>query len=149
MNITEFAIKNNAVTLSLLFVIVVAGLSAFGGLPRDDMPPFLVRVANVVTTFPGASPERMELLISDKIEEVCQEVPEVDHIQSENRTGVSVVTIFIKDSARDLQPIFDKLRRKVDAVRSQLPDGVASVNFNDEGLADVYGIILGLTADGF
>ena len=149
MNITEFAIKNNAVTLSLLFVIVVAGLSAFGGLPRDDMPPFLVRVANVVTVFPGASPERMELLVSNKIEEVCQEVPEVDHIQSENRTGVSVVTIFIKDSARDLQPIFDKLRRKVDAVRSQLPDGVASVNFNDEGLADVYGIILGLTADGF
>ena len=149
MSITEFAVKNNVVTLSLLFVIVATGLFAFGGLPRDDMPPFLVRVANVVTIFPGASPERMELLISDKIEEVCQEVPEVDHIRSENRTGVSVVTIVIKDSERDLQPIFDKLRRKVDAVRSQLPDGVTSVNFNDEGLADVYGIILGLTADGF
>ena len=149
MNITEFAIKNNVVTLSLLLVVVAVGLSAFGGLPRDDMPPFLVRVASVVTIFPGASPERMELLISNKIEEVCQEVPEVDHIQSESRTGVSVVTIFIKDSVRDLQPIFDKLRRKVDAVRHQLPAGVASVNFNDEGLSDVYGIILGLTAEGF
>ena len=149
MNITEFAIKNNVVTLSLLLVVVAVGLSAFGGLPRDDMPPFLVRVASVVTIFPGASPERMELLISNKIEEVCQEVPEVDHIQSESRTGVSVVTIFIKDSVSDLQPVFDTLRRKVDAVRHQLPAGVASVNFNDEGLSDVYGIILGLTADGF
>lgn len=149
MKITEFAIKNNVVTLSLLFVIFAAGFSAFEQMPRDDMPPFLVRVANVVTTFPGASPKRMELLISNKIEEVCQEVPEVDYIQSENRTGVSIVTIFLKDSARDLQPIFDKLRRKVDAVRNQLPSGVTSVNFNDEGLSDVYGIILGLTADGF
>ena len=149
MNITEFAIKNNVVSWSLLFVVFTAGLSAFGNMPRDDMPPFLVRVANVVTTFPGASPQRMELLISNKIEEVCQEVPEVDHIQSENRTGVSIVTIFLKDSERDLQPIFDKLRRKVDAVRNQLPSGVTSVNFNDEGLSDVYGIILGITADGF
>ncbi len=148
MNITEFAIKNNVVTLSLLVVIIITGISAFQNMSRDDMPPFLVRVANVVTTFPGASPQRMELLISDKIEEVCQEVPEVDYIQSENRTGVSVVSIFIKDSENDLQPIFDKLRRKVDAVRNQLPAGVASVNFIDEG-ADVYGIILGLTADGF
>ena len=149
MNITQFAIKNNVVTLSLLVVIIVVGISAFQNMPRDDMPPFLVRVANVVTIFPGASPQRMELLISNKIEEVCQEVPEVDYVQSENRTGISVVTIFIKDSERDLQPIFDKLRRKVDAVRNQLPGGVASVNFNDEGLSDVYGIILGLTTDGF
>ena len=149
MKITEFAIKNNVVTLSVLFVICAAGFSAFEQMPRNDMPPFLVRVANVVTTFPGASPKRMELLISNKIEEVCQEVPEVDYIQSENRTGVSIVTIFLKDSTRDLQPIFDKLRRKVDAVRNQLPSGVTSVNFNDEGLSDVYGIILGLTADGF
>lgn len=149
MNITQSAIKNNVVTLSLLVVIIVVGISAFQNMPRDDMPPFLVRVANVVTIFPGASPQRMELLISNKIEEVCQEVPEVDYIQSENRTGISVVSIFIKDSESNLQPIFDKLRRKVDAVRNQLPGGVASVNFNDEGLADVYGIILGLTADGF
>ena len=149
MNITQSAIKNNVVTLSLLVVIIVVGISAFQNMPRDDMPPFLVRVANVVTIFPGASPQRMELLVSNKIEEVCQEVPEVDYIQSENRTGISVVSIFIKDSESNLQPIFDKLRRKVDAVRNQLPGGVASVNFNDEGLADVYGIILGLTADGF
>ena len=148
MKITEFVIKNNVVTLSLLFVIIAAGISAFQNMPRDDMPPFLVRVANVVTIFPGASPQRMELLISNKIEEVCQEVPEVDYIQSENRTGISVVTIFIKDSESNLQPIFDKLRRKVDVVRDQLPASVASVNFNDEG-ADVYGIILGLTAEGF
>jgi len=149
MNITEFAIKNNVVTLSLLIVIVFAGFSAFENMPRDDMPPFLVRAANVVAIFPGASPERMELLVSDKIEEVCQEVPEVDYIKSENRTGISIVTIAIKDSETDLQPIFDRLRRKVESVRNQLPSGVVSLEFNDEGLADVYGIILGMTADGF
>ena len=149
MTITEFSIKNNIVTFSLLFVIIFAGYSSFESMPRDDMPPFLVRAANVVTVFPGASPERMELLVSDKIEEVCQEVPEVDYIKSENRTGISVVIIFIKDSESDLQPIFDNLRRKVESVQSQLPSGVVSVVFNDEGLADVYGIILGMTADGF
>ncbi len=149
MNITEFTIKNNVVAISLLVVIMFAGFSAFQNLPRDDMPPFTVRVVNVVTAFPGASPERMELLVSDKIEKVCQEVPEVDYITSENRTGISIVTIFIKDSETDLQPIYDNLRRKVDGVKNQLPSGVVNVDFNDEGLTDVYGIIIGITTDGF
>ena len=149
MNITEFTIKNNVVAVSLLLVVMFIGYSAFQNLPRDDMPPFTVRVANVVTTFPGASPERMELLISDKIEKVCQEVPEVDYIKSENRTSVSIVQIFIKSSEDDLQPIYDKLRRKVNGIKDQLPAGVVSLEFKDEGLADVYGIIIGITTDGF
>ncbi|MCP3871914.1 MAG: efflux RND transporter permease subunit [Desulfobacteraceae bacterium] len=147
MMLTKFSLKNNVLTLSILVVLILSGLSAFNSMPRDDMPSFLIRYMSVVTTYPGASPERIENLISDKIEKVVQEVPQVDYITSESRTGISIVTISLKDNVADLQPIFDRLRRKVESIQSDLPDG-AVVSIDDE-VGDVFGIIVGLTAEGY
>lgn len=145
--LTEFSIKNNVLTLSILAVIIVSGIMSFNTMPRDDMPPFLVRYMTVVTTYPGASPQRVENLISDKIEKVAQEVPEVDYITSESRTGISIVSISLKENVFQLQPVFDRLRRKVESVQTDLPDG-AFVSIDDE-VGDVFGIIIGLTAEGY
>ncbi|MCP4672104.1 MAG: efflux RND transporter permease subunit, partial [Desulfobacula sp.] len=145
--LTKFSIKNNVLTLSILVVLILSGISVFDSMPRDDMPPFLIRYMSVVTSYPGASPERIENLISDKIEKVVQEVPEVDYITSESRTGISIVSISLKESIFELQPVFDRLRRKIESIQSDLPDG-AVVNIDDE-VGDVFGIIVGLTADGY
>lgn len=148
MNLTKIAIKNNVVTLSLLAVMIFAGISAFKAMPRDDMPPFLIRVVSVVTSFPGASPERVEQLVTDKIEKKVQEIPEIDYIKSESRMGLSIVNITVKDSVADLQPVFDRIRRKVEDVERELPREAYKPVIKDE-LGDVFGIILGLTAEGF
>ncbi len=145
--LTKFSIKNNILTLSILVVLILGGISVFEDMPRDDMPAFLIRYMSVVTTYPGASPERIENLISDKIEKVAQEVPEVDYITSESRTGISIVSISLKESITKLQPVFDRLRRKIEGIQSELPDG-ASVTIDDE-VGDVFGIIVGLTAEGY
>ena len=145
--ITQFALKNNVLTSSMIIVLIFLGISTFNSLPRNDMPPFLIRNVSIVTTFPGASPERVENLVSDKIEKVVQEVPQVDYVSSESRTGISIVNISIKESEFDLQPIFDRIRRKVEDIENQLPDGT-HVKIKDE-LGDVFGIIVGLTADGY
>ena len=78
MNITKLAIENKPLTLTFLVVFLVLGLSTYNRMPRNSMPPFLVRFVSIVTNFPGAGPERVELLISDKIEKVVQEIPEVE-----------------------------------------------------------------------
>ena len=145
--LTKFALKNNVVTISVIVVLIFMGISAFDSMPRDDMPPFLIRVVSIVTSFPGASPERVENLVSDRIEKVAQEIAEVDYITSESRTGISIVNVNIKESEFDLRPIFDNLRRKVEGIEGQLPEGT-SVTIKDE-LGDVFGIIVGLTADGY
>ena len=147
MNLTELAIKNKWLFLSLLAVCLFLGASTFKDMPRDDMPPFLIRAVNIVSSFPGAGPERVEMLVTDPIEKVVQEIPEIDYITSESRTGISIVTIRIKDSEFDLRPIFDDIRRKVEDVQRKLPQGVVP-NINDE-LGDVFGILIGLTADGY
>jgi multidrug efflux pump subunit AcrB len=145
--LTKFSIKNYILTLSILAVIIISGISYFQSMPRDDMPPFLIRYMTVVTTYSGASPDRIENLISDKIEKVVQEIPEVDYMTSESRTGISIVSISLKENVYDLQPVFDRIRRKVEDVKKDLPEG-CSVKIDDE-VGDVFGIIIGLTAQGY
>jgi len=130
-------------------VIVVLGLALYTSLPRDSMPPYTVRVATIVSSFPGAGPERVELLVTDKIEKKAQEIPEVKEINSTSRTGLSVVTVTLKDEVNpeELQAIWDKLRRKLDGLRD-LPQGVVP-DLDDDDIGVVYGIMVGLISDGY
>ena len=146
MNLTEFTIKRSRIAISTLILLAVVGLNSFFSLPQDSMPPYTVRVATVVAPFPGASPERVENLVSRKIEEKIQEIPELKELNTQSRSGLSVTTITLKDevSPNELQTIWDKIRRKLDA--TQLPDGVNYV-LNDDDVGVVYGIMLGLISD--
>lgn len=149
MNLTQFAIEKNRITISVLTVIILMGLVLYQTLSRDSMPPYTVRVATVVSEFPGASPERVEQLVSDKIEKVAQELPELKEVTSTSRTGLSVVSVTLKDEVtpQNLQSVWDRLRRKLEAMKG-LPEGVQP-SLEDDGIGDVYGIIVGLTSDGF
>lgn len=151
MNITKWAIENSRVTILVLIVIILLGLTGYQDLSRDSMPPYTVRVCTVVTNFPGASPERVEELITNKIEEVAQELPELKTVTSESRTGLSVVSVELADdiAKEDLQPVWDRLRRKIDEIQEDLPDGIKGPEVNDDGLGVVYGIQLALDGDGF
>ena len=149
MNLTQFAIERNRITFTVLAVIIIMGLVMYQGLSRDSMPPYTVRVASVVSQFPGASPERVELLVSDKIEKVAQELPELKEVTSTSRPGLSVVNVTLKDEVgpEDLQNVWDRLRRKLNDLQG-LPQGV-NPSLKDDGIGDVYGIVVGLTSDGF
>jgi len=148
MNFTEAAIKNNRVTILVLIVLLLGGAAAYKNLPRAEDPGFTIRTAVVTTQLPGASPERVEQLITDKLEKAFQEMPEVDYIGSRSRTGVSLINVNIKESYKDMRPIWDALRRKVDRVAPSLPEGVVGPTVNDE-FGDVYPIMLSITGDGY
>ncbi|MDE2806774.1 MAG: efflux RND transporter permease subunit, partial [Gemmatimonadota bacterium] len=151
MNLTQIALENNRVTIVVLLVVLLLGLVGYQAMPRDSMPPYTIRVASVVTSFPGAGPERVEALITSKIEEVAQELPELKTVTSESRTGLSVVSVELKQEVPPdkLQAVWDRLRRKIDTIRSDLPEGIRGPEVKDDGIGVVYGIVIGLTGDGF
>lgn len=148
MVLTDIAIKKNRITIALLIIAFLAGYFAFLSAPRNMDPGFIIRAATVTAVFPGASPDRMEKLVTDKLEKAVREMPELDFVSSQSFTGLAVITANIKESYKNMQPIWDKLRRKVETARRDLPAGVADVIVNDE-YGDVFGIVVGLTGDGY
>ena len=96
-------------------------------------------------------PNGSSKLITKRIEELAQELPELDAVTSESRTGMSIVTVSLTPDvkASKLQPVWDRLRRKIEAIQKELPDGSRPPEVNDDGIGVVYGIMLGLEGDGF
>jgi multidrug efflux pump subunit AcrB len=151
MNLTGRALKNNRITILALVVVIIMGLVEYNNLSRDSMPPFTVRTATIITQFPGASPERVESLISDKIEKVLQEIPEMKTLTSVNRTGLSTIKATVNDDVPEskLQSIWDLARRKIEYIQKDLPEGIKGPRLNDEDIGVVFGIVVGLESDGF
>jgi multidrug efflux pump len=148
MNLTKFALERRTVTGTLIAVLIFAGIGAYFDAPRQMDPGFIIRTAMITTYFPGASPERVEQLITDPIEKVVQEIPQLDWVNSESRTGVSVIYVNVREEFKDMRPIWDDLRRKVDSVEPNLPEDITGPIVNDE-FGDVYPIMFSMTGDGF
>ena len=148
MDITRLAIEKNRIFVAALAVVLLSGISAYTDMPRSEDPGFVIRTALVQTIFPGASPERVELLVTDKLEKVIQEIPELDFVSSTSKVGVSIIYVNIGEQYTDMRPIWDKLRRKIDRARDELPENVIGPTVNDE-FGDVFGTVIAITGDGF
>ena len=148
MNLTEWSLSRSHFAAVLIVAVILVGTGLFVGYPSQEDPEFTIREAVVTTTFPGMAPERVEDLITRRIEEKIRKLPEVEHITSSSRTGVSVVHASLHDRYFDLQPIWQDLRNHMEDVRSELPDGTLGPFVNDD-FGRVAVASLAITGEGF
>ena len=69
MNLTQFSLKNDRTVLALIGILFLFGLQSFVSIPKQQDPGFTIRTAVVSTRFDGASPARVEQLVTKRIEE--------------------------------------------------------------------------------
>lgn len=148
MNPAEWCVKNNRTATVLFSLILVAGVLSYRTISRLEDPEFTLRTALITTAFPGASPSRVESLVTDKLEKKIREMAEVEEVLSQSKQGVSIITVNVYFRNKDLKPIWDRLRNKIEEARSELPDEAKAPVINDE-FGDVFGIVVSLTGDDF
>ena len=149
-NLSNWALKHQALVLYLMLVLVVAGAFSYTKLGQSEDPPFTFKVMLVRTSWPGASAQEVEQQVTDKLEKKIQEVPHLDYSSSYSRPGESMIFIVAKDDtfSKDIPEVWYQVRKKVGDIRHTLPQGIESLTFNDE-FSDVYGTMYALTGDGF
>lgn len=147
-SLTRFAFKCNRLFILLLFAIVGMGLWNYFGFPSQEDPSFTIREAVVTAYYPGMSAERVENLITRRLEEKIREIPEVEHIKSSSKTDYSIIHVNVADKYFDMQTIWDNLRNKMDEAKVELPSGTRGPYVNDD-YGDVTIASLALTSDGF
>ncbi|MEO0602565.1 MAG: efflux RND transporter permease subunit [Myxococcota bacterium] len=148
MTITKWAVQFTRVSWMSIVLLVIYGLISYVQLPKAQDPGFTLRVASVTTVFPGASPDRVETLVTSVVEEALQEIPEIVEIKSTSRSGVSIVTLEIDELIDDLDPVFTEVQDELDALGTDLPDDARDPELNTD-LAEVFGVVYAVTSDGF
>ena len=150
MNVAEFCLRNNATTFVGVVLLVLAGVLSFIRLPKGENPDFTVRTAIIITQFPGASPLKVEELVTDKLEEKVRELADAEKVKSQSLAGVSIITVELYESTpvERVRPTWNKLRNKVEEVAPTLPAGSRPPAVNDD-FGDVFGMVLALRSDGF
>ncbi|TKG91918.1 efflux RND transporter permease subunit [Puteibacter caeruleilacunae] len=150
MNFTESVLKQRKVLLFVLIALAVGGVIAFSKMSKLEDAEISVKSALVVTQYPGASPHEVELRVTDVLETAIQAMDNIDHIESRSMAGYSEITVEIKKSVRtkELQQLWDMLRRKVNDASGQLPQGASAPIVVDD-FGDVYGIFLAMSGEGY
>lgn len=146
--IAKFFLKNRALSWLLLVLILIGGGYSYVNMGKLEDAPFTIKQALVVTPYPGASPMEVQQQVTDIIEESIQSLGELYYLKSENRAGLSKITVYVKKEirAKDMQQLWDKLRRKVSDVQSKLPEGAGPSVVNDD-FGDVLGVFYSLSSD--
>lgn len=147
--LVKYFLKNKAVTWLLLVLVLFGGLFSYTHMGKLEDAPFTIKQALVMTPYPGASPEEVRNEVTDLLEESIQSLDELYYLKSENRVGMSKITVYVKKEVRadEMQQLWDKLRRKVADVQGRLPDGAGPSVVNDD-FGDVLGVFYGLTGEG-
>jgi len=146
--LTRFALGNDRLVLVIALLIAVVGPLSFGSHPSREDPKITIRTAQVTAQFPGMAPQRIEDLITRKIEEKLREIPEIEHIEATARTGSTTVKAMVYERYADMAPIWQNLRNKMADMARDLPEGTLGPFVNDE-YGDVAMATIALTAEGF
>lgn len=145
--LAKFFLKNRALSWLLLALILLGGVVAYVGMGKLEDAPFTIKQAVVTTTYPGASPLEVQQQVTDVLEEAIQSLGELYYLKTENRAGLSKITVYVKKEIRAdaMQQLWDKLRRKVSDAQGKLPAGASTSVVNDD-FGDVLGVFYGLSS---
>jgi multidrug efflux pump subunit AcrB len=150
MNIAEFAIKKKTFFLFVSLVLAVSGVVSYLKIGKLEDPEFTVKIAVVVTPYPGASPLQVEKEVTDRIEKAVQKMDALDYVHSESRAGMSIVYVYLQEStpSRHVPQQWDHLRRNINDIQDDLPPGSGPPRIMDD-FGDVYGVLIAMTARGY
>lgn len=151
MNIGEYSVRTPVISWLVVVILTVGGIFGFQKMGKLEDPAFTIKMAKILTQYPGASAQEVQDEVTYHIEDAIQRLPQLKRIKmSVSRPGLSDILVEFKDeySADQLPDIFDELRRKMSDVKPKLPPGAAEPVVVDD-FGDVFGVYLMLTGEGY
>lgn len=115
----------------VLLLVIVGGTAALLTMPQQEDPKIRNRGATILTAYPGASAERVERLVTQRIEDSLRELEEIDTIESRSITGLSSITVILQDKINNTDQAFSKVRDALADSVPLLPEDASDPRFID------------------
>jgi multidrug efflux pump subunit AcrB len=136
-NTARFFVENRQISWILLIATVALGIYGYSQMPKRKDPDIPVRVASVITPWPGATSEQMEQLVTRPIETSISQNPNIRApiggdfgLKSLSMPGLSVIQVQLSDKVSDSKKEFSDMNLKLNSL--SLPQGAGPIKFNSD-----------------
>jgi multidrug efflux pump len=135
MKFFKLFVNNKVVIYIFTFIIVLAGISAYVGLPREASPSIEIPYVFISTVYVGVSPEEIEKLVTMEIEKQVKAIADIKEITSVSRESFSSVTVEFNPDV-EIDDALQKVRDKISVAKSNMPSDIeepviTEVNFSE------------------
>jgi multidrug efflux pump subunit AcrB len=118
--LTSLAIRNPISVLVIIVLIIVMGISSYVTIPKESSPEITIPIIAVSAVYPGASPDDVESLITQPIEQELATIGDIKNLTSTSVEGYSSITVEFEAGA-DMDEALQQVREKVDLAKPELP----------------------------
>ena len=121
----KFSVKKPFTILVAVILVIVLGFVSLSGMQTDLLPNMNLPYLLVVTTYPGASPERVESDVTQPLESSLSTINGVKNVTSQSNENFSMIVLEFEDDT-DMDSAMVKASTAINQMGDSLPDLAAS-----------------------
>lgn len=121
----KFSVRKPYTVLVAVVLVIVLGIVSFTKMTSDLLPNISFPYVLVMTTYPGASPETVEMVVTKPVESSMATVSNIEEISSVSNENYSMVILQFAQSA-DMNAVSLEIRENLDQIRSYWDDSVGN-----------------------
>ena len=121
----KFSVKKPFTILVAVILVIVLGFVSLSGMQTDLLPNMNLPYLMVVTTYPGASPERVESDVTQPLESSLSTINGVKNVTSQSNENYSMIVLEFEDDT-DMDSAMVKASTAINQMGDSLPDLAAS-----------------------
>jgi HAE1 family hydrophobic/amphiphilic exporter-1 len=146
MSLPAFSVRRPIFTTMVALIVLILGVVSLSRLRIDLLPDIELPTLSIITEYEGASPEVMERLVTQIIEEIVGTVPGVEDITSTSSEGRSRIRVtFVWGTDIDTAAI--DVQGKLEDEINELPDDIVRPRIRKFDIASFPVVILGISSE--
>lgn len=145
MSLSSFSVQRPIFTVMVTLIVVVLGLVSLGRLRIDLLPDIEMPTVSIRTDYEGASPEVMERLVTQILEEIVATVPGVEDMTSETTEGQSTIRVSFAWGT-DIDTAALDLQSRIEDEINELPDDVVRPRIRKYDVNSFPVVLLGISS---
>lgn len=123
--LSKFSVKKPYTVVVGIVLIIILGIVSFRDMTVDLLPSMNLPYAIVMTTYPGASPEEVEEIVTKPVEQTMATVSNIKNIQSISSENASTVMLEFEQTA-NMDSVTIEMRENLDQISGFWPEEIAS-----------------------
>ena len=123
--LSEYSVKKPFTVVVAIVLVLILGFVSYTKMTVDLIPSINLPYAVVITTYPGASPEQVETVVTDTLEQTLASVDNMDQLTSISAENMSIIILEFNDDTNMDSAVLE-MRESLDMITPYFPDEIGS-----------------------